>query len=180
MAGNAFMQQFLKAGLVDEKRLHQLGKEQQKQKKQPQQQQQQDAARAKLAAAQREKALQDAELNRQLHEKQRKQAVAAEIRQLIDAHQITIVASDTPFYFTEAGKIKHIYLQEQQRQQVVAGQLAISRRAGRHVLLTLEIAAKILQRNPDYPMLILVPEQNQTAAVDDPYADYKIPDDLMW
>ena len=40
------------------------------------------------------------------------------------------------------------------------------------------VADKIAERNPD--IVVRVKKADTVPAEDDPYADYKIPDDLMW
>ena len=49
----------------------------------------------------------------------------------------------------------------------------------RFELVPVEVARKIAERDPE--TVIDLPDQDDSAsAEDDPYADYKIPDDLTW
>ena len=48
---------------------------------------------------------------------------------------------------------------------------------GEFELVPAEIAEKIRQRNPS--LVIDLPDE-QSASEDDPYADYQVPDDLVW
>ncbi|MBF0470479.1 MAG: DUF2058 domain-containing protein, partial [Gammaproteobacteria bacterium] len=178
--GNSFQDQFLKAGLIDEKQAKQVTKEKRETGKKLRRERGVDESKLQADRARQQQAQHAAQLNKARDEKQRRQAVTAEIRQLIDAHRIEPEESDTPFSYTEGDRIKRLYLSPAQRQRVTKGQLAISRKGGKHLLLPLEIAQKILQRNPDYPMVILTPEESPPPTSDDPYADYVIPDDLIW
>ena len=60
---------------------------------------------------------------------------------------------------------------------ITAGKLKIVNDNGVFELVPPAIAEKIRQRNPS--LVIDLPDE-QSPAEDDPYADYKVPDDLMW
>jgi hypothetical protein len=65
------------------------------------------------------------------------------------------------------------------QQQLIRGQLTIVKSAGEYELVPRIIADKIALRDPGCVLVA-----NAIAATDtkddDPYADYVIPDDLMW
>jgi hypothetical protein len=69
------------------------------------------------------------------------------------------------------------------KQQIIQGKLGIARIEGRYELVPQSIAEKIRQRNEKRIVIF-----NQDQRLDDrdkleennPYADYQIPDDLMW
>ena len=86
--------------------------------------------------------------------------------------------------YTDGSRIKRLYLSDNQRQKVVNGTLAITRKGGKHQLIPVDVARKIIERNAEYPIFILggvdTPAQEAKSDPDDPYAEYKIPDDLMW
>jgi len=60
---------------------------------------------------------------------------------------------------------------------ISAGQLVIVNFNGVFELVPPDIAEKIRERNPS--LVIDLPEEQQPDA-DDPYAQYQVPDDLMW
>ena len=60
---------------------------------------------------------------------------------------------------------------------ITAGRLVIVNANGKFELVPPAIAEKIRQRNPS--LVIDLPEE-KAPAEDDPYADFKVPDDLMW
>ncbi|MGB5458181.1 MAG: DUF2058 family protein [Gammaproteobacteria bacterium] len=64
------------------------------------------------------------------------------------------------------------------KQQIIAGKLGIARIEGRYELVPLAIAEKILRRNEK--RIVLFSEEDQAVDENDPYADYKVPDDLTW
>jgi hypothetical protein len=60
---------------------------------------------------------------------------------------------------------------------LVTGQLAIALSANRYSLVELEAAAKIRELSPETFVFVASLEQG---AEDDPYAEFQVPDDLMW
>ncbi|HQV22795.1 MAG TPA: DUF2058 family protein, partial [Agitococcus sp.] len=79
-------------------------------------------------------------------------------------------------------KIKKLYLTDVQFNQVTKGIIAIVRFADGYELVPAAVAEKIASRDANL-VLVLNTKQEATAteaAEEDPYADYQIPDDLMW
>jgi hypothetical protein len=64
------------------------------------------------------------------------------------------------------------------KQKIIRGKLGIARIQGRYELVPLSVAEKIQQRNDK--RVILFKDEQPAGDENDPYADYKIPDDLMW
>jgi uncharacterized protein YaiL (DUF2058 family) len=177
---NPFQEQLLKAGLVTNQ---QVKKAQQDKKKKKKQQRANKAAidETKLQAQQaaQEKARRDRELNRKKEEQARKRAISAEINQLIISHRIERnEGCDVAYNFKHGNKVKSIYIDEVMRQQIIQGSIGIVRIEGRYELVPKSIAEKIQQRNEE--RIILFKEEQQIVDENDPYAEYQIPDDLMW
>ena len=64
------------------------------------------------------------------------------------------------------------------RTQLINGRLAILRLDGNYEIVPRPVADKIAER--DESVLVLLNTQSEDDAADDEYADYKIPDDLIW
>ena len=64
------------------------------------------------------------------------------------------------------------------RKQIIQGKLGIICLDGKIELVQKSIAEKIMQRNANY--IVLFAESQQAPDANDPYANYPIPDDLMW
>lgn len=181
--GNSLQEQLLKAGLIDQKRIDQAEQDKRKKARQPQpgKKAAKKARPAKPAPTpeQLEKAEKDRELERQRREVQRQREVAAEVRQLVRGHKVarTPGDDDIPFNFDNKGKIKRLYLAPALHRKVSAGELVIVNDNGVFELVDPAIAEKIRQRNPS--LVIDLPEEKPPEA-DDPYAEFKVPDDLMW
>ena len=78
--------------------------------------------------------------------------------------------------------MKTLYVSQQLHQDIIAGRLAIARLDDKYVLLPLVVADKIRQRDASYIIDTVDSEKvsDSDTEADDPYADYPIPDDLMW
>ena len=181
--GNSLQDQLLQAGLVKKEQLDKANKDKRRQNKQ---QRVKKASRPKAKPVDPEvqrqrddKAARDRELNQQRDEVRRQREVAAQVRQLVRQHRHPRTPSDddVPFNFRNKDKIKRLYVSPDTHRLISAGKLVIVNDNGAFELVPPAIAEKIRQRNPS--LVIDLPGDDEPAA-DDPYADYKVPDDLMW
>ncbi len=176
---NSFQDQLLKAGLVDSNKVKKANREKHKQIKQQQHAHAvtPDAAKLHAQQASAQKAERDRELNRQKVELENKKALAAQIRQLIETHRVPKDAGECAYNFQDGNKIQRMYITESMRKQIMRGELMIVRLGGDYELVSKNIADKIAQRAPDHVLTIKDSSQEPTAGE---YAQYKIPDDLLW
>ncbi|MEP6160633.1 MAG: DUF2058 domain-containing protein [Halieaceae bacterium] len=178
---NSLQDQLLKAGLTDKKKLKQADKEKRKQKN-VQRRSKDEAVDEIKAEAQRSlagKAERSRELAQQQNAAAEKKAIAAQIRQLIELNRESRQGADIPYNFSDGKQIKKLFVTAQMQDHLVNGRLAIVRLGEAYEVVPGPVADKISQRDADCIVL-----RNQAGASeedeDDPYADYKIPDDLMW
>lgn len=172
--------QLLKAGLVNEKQAKQAGKQQQKQQRLVHKGQVEKDESQKLAAQQAmaEKAARDQELNRQQQQKIEQKARAAQVKQLIEHSRLPKLTSEDYYNFVDDKKVKRLPVNDLVRNKLSSGSLAIVRHGGGYEVIPREAALKIQER--DAQRIVLLNTPTEAADVDDPYAAYQIPDDLMW
>lgn len=172
--------QLLQAGLIDPKKAKQAGKVHHQRKveqaKRPANAVDPQAEAARAAA--QAKAARDAELNRQLVEKQQQQARRAEIRQLVEQHRVARVESDELYNFVDGKKIRRLPVDKAQREKLVAGTLGIVRNKGRYEIVPADVAQRIRER--DAHALVSLNTAPPPVDENDPYKDYVVPDDLTW
>lgn len=175
-------EQLLKAGLVSEQQAQRAERDQrQKQyeaprsKKKPAGPTPQQLAAQKAAAA---KAAKDSELNRKKQEKLDRRAKYAEIRQLVEAHQVPRVETEDFYNFAIEKEIHRIAVTPELRARLVAGTLAIVRCDGRFAFVPAETGIAIGERIAR--ALLHLNKPATAPAEDDPYKDYVVPDDLIW
>lgn len=180
--GNSLFDQLQKSGLVDEKKAKKAKHGQFKNKKQKAKKgTPKPVAEATLLAqkAQAEKVERDRELNQQRKDEAERKAIAAQIKQLIEVHSLKDADGDIVYNFADANVVKRLYVSAQAHKLLVAGRLAIAKLGETYKLVPLVVAEKIIQRDAQ---CIIMCDQVSDAPLDedDPYADYQIPDDLMW
>jgi uncharacterized protein YaiL (DUF2058 family) len=187
---SSLQEQLLKAGLVDEDRLKQADSERRKRNSQSRKSTGKKAPKkpnAAAAAAQKRKA--ERQAREQALNEQRKQAssqkeIAAQVRQLVQDNKLDRASGEIPYSFVYRKKIKKIFVDEKQRQQLASANLAIAtfvlnNEGRRFELVPKAVAQKIAERDAEAVIQWTAQGEGGDDA-DDPYADYKIPDDLTW
>ena len=172
--------QLLKAGLVNQKQVKQVTKDQKKQKRLEQKGQVEvdDTQKRQAQEAMAEKARRDQELNRQQQEKAEQKARTAQVKQLIEATRLPKLTTEDYYNFVDDKKVKRLSVNALMRSKLSNGSLAIVHHGGGYEVIPREAALKVQEREPRRIVLLNTPTEELDA--DDPYAAYKIPDDLMW
>ena len=137
-----------------------------------------DDLKKQLEHAAREKQQHDLELNKQRDTEQAEKALIAEVGQIVTTHSIQVTKdADIAYNFTHNNTVKKLYVSEQQQKELTQAYLAIAVTSDSYTLIPDKIAERIESRLPEMVIRTQAEEQHQD---DDPYADYQIPDDLMW
>lgn len=173
MAKLSLQEQMLKAGLVNEKKLKKAKKGSKKSR---------DLARevkasvesAKLAQVERAQELNDVKKQEVLSKEMK-----AQVKQLVEMNKLDLSRADIKYNFTDGNLIHYVYVDEASRKQLLAGILAIARFNESYVVIPSVVANKIAQRDED-TIIENKTSSEELPAEDDPYADYVVPDDLMW
>ena len=172
-------EQMLKAGLVSSKKAAKVQRTAKKSRVQ--------AREAREAVEENKKA--QIERDKLLSEQQKQAVLAkefkAQLKKLIEMNRITVARGNITFNFTDGNLIKKIEVDKQTQAQLINGRLAIARlvinASGdcEYAIIPAVVADKIAQRDADSIVLNSALSQEEQDE-DDPYADFKIPDDLMW
>ena len=179
--GNTLQDQLLKAGVIDKQKAQEAnGKRRKKQKlKHKGAASVSGATNDSIRAAQAEKIARDRELNRLKQEEVEKRAIAAQIRQLIELNRLSCEEGETRFNFTDGKKVQSIYVTGEVFLQLGRGWLSIVKFEDGYEVVPAAVAEKINERDKTVVMTNSQPDMNDDRG-DDPYADFKVPDDLMW
>lgn len=178
--GNSLRDQLLKAGLVSKQNVKQVRADKRKKTKQTggkDQASEEYRLHARQIAA--EKAQRDRELNLKREEEARRKALENELRQLVHANRLPRRDGEMPYNFQDGDNLKRIYVTAEQKSALATGRIALVRQDTGYEVIPAEIAEKVLSRKPDLILVFNRPGQDE-AVDDDEYAEYKIPDDLMW
>jgi uncharacterized protein YaiL (DUF2058 family) len=182
--GKSLEEQLLKLGLVNKKKVSQTKKQKHKSKKQ--QKLAKTAApvideNALLAqkAAEKKKA-RDRQLNREREAKLNKRAEDARVKQLIEQSKVKKDEKGVAYRFTVTGKIHRVFVAQDIADQLSAGYLGIVALGKEFEVLPKAALLKIEEINPKIFISRVVGTATEEGDPDDPYADYQVPDDLMW
>ncbi|PCJ27550.1 MAG: nucleoprotein/polynucleotide-associated enzyme [SAR86 cluster bacterium] len=181
--------QLKKSGLVDNKKAKKLSRAKHKEEKHARKGKKSsvDPRKVELERVKSEKIARDKQLNQEKNAKAELKALSAQIKQLIE---MNIIAKDgeQKFSFSDANKIKHIWVSQAQIERLSHGTIAIvtiaatdnleSKHDKQHVLVPMGVAEKIALR--DESAVIFKAEKTKANDEDDPYAAFQIPDDLTW
>ena len=172
--------QFLKAGLIDQKKVKQANLEKRQQQKVERQTGVVSVDEARLAALeiQRQQAERARELNAQRDAAAKDKAIQAQIVQMVQQNRQSKGGGDIAYNFTHGNKIKRIYVSAAVQAHLVAGRLVIVCQGESAELVPKVIADKIAER--DASLVVRVNKPTAEVDADDPYAAYQVPDDLMW
>lgn len=172
-------EQMLKAGLVSTKKMAKVQRTAKKSRVQ--------AREAREAVEENKKA--QIERDKQLSEQQKQATLSkeykAQVKQLIEMNAITVAKGTIDFNFTDNNLIKKIAVDKTTQTHLINGRLAIARLAAdssgesKYAIIPASVADKIAQRDADSIVLNSALSQEEQDE-DDPYADFKVPDDLMW
>jgi len=172
-------EQLLKAGLVTSKKVAKVQRTAKKSRVQ--------AREAREAVEENKKA--QLERDKQLSEQQKQAALSkehkAQVKQLIEMNRIDISKGNIGFNFTDNNVIKKIDVDKTTQAQLISGRLAIARlvvdNSGKseYAIIPAIVADKIAQRDASSIVLNSALSQEEQDE-EDPYADFKVPDDLMW
>jgi len=180
---NPLQEQLLKAGLVKKSKVAEVAREQNKARhaKGPAEtsEVQRQAEQARAEKVERDRAL-AAERKAQA----RINELRAQARQIIEDRKLPR-AGESEYRFTADGVIRSLLVDDTQRKQLTKGLLVIVRLDDRFELLPRPAADKVRERDPG--MIVLDHGQDPgaetpaTSSEDDAYyAQFKVPDDLVW
>lgn len=121
-----------------------------------------------------------AEVNAQ--EAAQKKEIKAKIKALIEGNRIEDHSGELVYSYIVGTRVKQIHLAEAYKNQIVEGTLAITRLNRHTMLIPTSIVPEIKALNPDW-LIVQVEETGKDAVQsgqEDPYAEYDVPDDLVW
>lgn len=176
--GNSLQDQLFKSGLASKKQAVRAKKAKNtKEKQQRKGVDVVDEAAELVNKADAEKRAKDQQLNQQINAEAQAKAIKAQIVELVSLNRIS-ERGEIEYRYNDNGKIKTLMLQNDTRELIVKGVLNIVSIDDQHNIVPRQVAAKIAER--DDKAIIVANKNTDEQEQDDEYADYKVPDDLMW
>lgn len=178
-----FREQLLNAGLVSKKQakaaVHQENVSRKQRRKRNKSGDASEAPTLQDAQAALEaKRAQDRELNLARAAAKREQALVAQVNDLITQHALSGWKGDVDYHFSDGGKVKTLRVSPTCQKELGDGVTGIAIGSAGYVIVPRTVALKIEERVPE--RLVLLNEPDVPLAEDDPYAEFPVPDDLMW
>lgn len=176
---NPLQEQLLKAGLVNKIKAAQVVREQAKRHKGKEAAaptaQQREAQKSQLEKAERDRVL-AAEQNARKHANEAR----AQVRQIIAAHRIPR-EGELAYRFKDGDKIREILVTDALRSQLANGTLVIVRPDDVYDLLPRVAADKVRARAAEMIVVDHASPSTSDGFVEDAYyAQFEVPDDLIW
>lgn len=180
--GNSFQEQLLKAGLVSKKQVNKVKHEQRLQTQSQRKTNTPTADEGKLRAQRQlaAKSERTRALNRQRDEEAGQKAAAAQLKQIIEQNRQPLGKGDIPYHFTDANKIKKLFVSQVMVEQLSQGRMAIVKLEGKYEVVPAALLPKIRERQAECVVAYNEAKPQGATDPDDPYAAFPIPDDYEW
>jgi len=173
--------QLLKAGLANEKQSKQASKAKKKQARDVRKGA--DVGETAAQRAQQEKqalAKRSKDLNANRDAQQYEREVVAQVKQMVERCHLDLSGGELTYNFVDGKTIKKLYVDSQQQGALSRGSLVIVVIEGQYYVVPKAVAVRIEERSQDTQIIRADTAQDDISEEDDPYADFAIPDDLMW
>ena len=177
--------QLLKAGLTTKQKARQANTDKRKKNKQKrsgvkveasiQEQVQQDLVKQKS-----DKQAKDTKLNADKQQALAEKETHQRMLQILTHHQLTGVNGEVEFNYTFDKRVKKLYVDALTHRALVNGRLSLCGLDEVTYIVTSETADKLATITPDVILLKNEKVEQEESDEDDPYAEFQIPDDLMW
>ncbi|GIU26795.1 DUF2058 domain-containing protein [Shewanella sp. MBTL60-007] len=178
---NPFQEQLLKAGLVSKQKVRDT-KTQKRRDRKAKVDDGSEALKQEIAAKKQAQADKDKQLNEQRFAEASEKGL---VRGLVTEFKKLAISSpkdaEIKFNFTFENKIYSLYVDEKMQSQLLNGHLGIIRHEENSYLVPHKLVERVNLLVPAWVGYLWSQEDNSDVVEeDDPYADYVIPDDLMW
>lgn len=179
----SLQEQLLKAGLADEKNAKKIRKEKKKTNKAVRKGQQQADTQLQESIKDKksEQTRLDNERNRKIQAAIELKSEHGKVKQMIQQLHIRDVAGEVKFNYVLDNKVKALLVDQPTYNALTKGQIGLCALEDKAYIMPSIAIDKIRQVDEAY-VLVLNETDNEAVEndVDDPYADFQIPDDLMW
>lgn len=177
--------QLLKAGLTTKQKARQANSDQRKKNKQKRSgvahgASLQEQVKEDLKKSQADKLAKDTALNEAKKQDLANKEQQLRIKQILDHHQLKNVKGESEYNFTFNNKVKKLALDTITHKALVNGRLALCGLDESTYIVTSETAEKIASLDASVVLVQNDKVEELETEEDDPYAEYQIPDDLMW
>jgi len=181
----SLQEQLLKAGLTTKQKARQANTDTRKKNKQKRSgvahgASLQEQIKQDLKVSKQEKFAKDLALNADRKHELAEKEQHLRIQQILQSHQLKNVNGDSEYNYTFANKIKKLFVDTMTHKALVNGRLALCGLDEITYIVTTETAGKLASLSDNVVLVQNDKIITEDANEDDPYADFQIPDDMMW
>jgi len=178
---SSLQDQLMKAGLADKNKANKIKHEKRKKaKQQPKGHKPKDELKAQIEAEKQKKAEQDRALNEQRKAELKAKEQRAMIKQMMEHHGVKDYKGDIAYNYMHDGLAKSIKVNPKIKNYLAQGTLAICAIDNQVALVPDVIARKFAEVDANVILVMHDRSSENTVDEDDPYAEYQVPDDLIW
>jgi len=105
---------------------------------------------------------------------------ADQLRQIMRANRIDRAYAGVPYRFTEGARVREIAVTGTQQGRIARGELAVVSDGERCELVPAKVARRVRSIAPEAVLVLNSGDERGKDTDEDPYAAYRVPDDLMW
>ncbi|MEI6897677.1 MAG: DUF2058 domain-containing protein [Psychromonas sp.] len=178
----SLQEQLMKSGLINKQKAQQAQTEKRRKAKQKKKKGTLEISQAQYAvnAKKEQQKKQDLQKNKAVQISLDERASHGKLIQMIAQHCEKNYQGEIDYHFTYAAKVKRIAINETTQRNLVNGLLAICVLNDEFYLINKEATEKLTKI--DASVLVALHEKVDVEALDedDPYAEFTIPDDLVW
>ena len=113
-------------------------------------------------------------------EKLQRRAAEEAARELVETHRLTRPDNGVSYRFNLQGTIRRIFVTQEMADQLSNGELGIIAQGESYEVVAEPIARKIESLSERLSVVVNEQAGSSNDDPDDPYSDYKVPDDLVW
>lgn len=178
----SLQEQLLKAGLADEKNAKKIRKEKKKTNKAVRKGQAQADTQLQdsIKAQKAEQIRLDNERNRKIQAEIELKSEHGKVKQMIQQLHIRDVEGEVKFNYVLANKVKSLLVNQATYNALTKGQIGLCSLDEKAYIMPSVAIDKIRQVDEAYVLVLNEATAIEEGDADDPYADFQIPDDLMW
>lgn len=178
----SLQEQLMKSGLINKQKAKQAQTEKRRKAKQKKKKGTVEVSAVQVAIndQKNQQKQQDLDKNRETQAQLDARAAHGKLIQMIAQHCEKNYQGEIDYHFTFENKVKRIAVNEKTQQGLINGSLAICVLNDEFYLINKEAATKLSEI--DASVLVALHEKVEVSEVeeDDPYAEFAIPDDLIW
>lgn len=181
---SSLQDQLIKAGLSNKHKARQANSDKRKKNKQKRSGQSvEQSLQEKVQIELKQKQQQDKEKQQALAKaeatKREQKELYHRIKQILMHRQVPVQDGEIAYNYTDGNTVKKFWVDEKTQQALVNGVLALCVLDEQTFVVTAETAEK-LNTLDDSVVKVKNEKSEDVIDEDDPYAEYQIPDDLMW